>query len=150
MTLVISSVVFLNHLSHSIRISEKAAAELKKRLESVDSENRILTRKSSIDTSNFPKEIVRQSSTGYGEPGYGGSRRRSSTKETDIKPERFVSQKYLERYTKSALRPTPDEICPVFSGLNYALIYISVLLSSQKLVARVRKKAKKAKKKFDV
>ena len=90
MTLVISSVVFLNHLSHSIHISEKAAAELKKRLESVDSENRILTRKSSIDTSNFPKEILRQSSSGYGEPGYGGSRRRSSTKETDIKPERFV------------------------------------------------------------
>ena len=100
MTLVISSVVFLNHLSHFIHNSEKAAAELKKRLESVDSENRILTRKSSIDTSNFPKEILRQSSSGYGESGYGGSRRRSSTKETDIKPER-----YLERYAKSGLRP---------------------------------------------
>ena len=124
MTLVISSVVFLNHLSHSIRISEKAAAELKKRLESVDSENRILTRKSSIDTSNFPKEILRQSSTGYGEPGYGGSRRRSSTKETDIKPERFVAKGYLERYALSELRPTQDEIRPAFPGLNYTVIYI--------------------------
>ena len=124
MTLVISSVVFLNHLSHSIRISEKAAAELKKRLESVDSENRILTRKSSIDTSNFPKEILRQSSTGYGEPGYGGSRRRSSTKETDIKPERFVLKGYLERYALSGLRSTQDEIRPAFPGLNYTVIFI--------------------------
>ena len=52
---------------------ELAADELKKRLESVDGENKILTRRSSIDTSNFPKEILRD------------QRRRSSTKSDDLK-----------------------------------------------------------------
>ena len=45
------------------------AKDLKSRMESVDAENRTLRRKSSVDISNFPKEILRS------------GRRRSSVKD---------------------------------------------------------------------